>query len=73
MFEIKSLKPADAVLTSKWNKPFPVTLLPAGVGIIAAIYFADKQSQRQQQILTQIRAVMENNSKLMDEIERHSK
>lgn len=63
----------DFVLTSKWNKPFPVTLLPAGIGIIAAIYFAERQSQRQQQILSEIRAASEHNSKLVEDIEMHSK
>ncbi|CAD0087944.1 unnamed protein product [Aureobasidium vineae] len=50
----------DAVLTSKWNKPFPVTLLPSAIGVYFAVYFAEKQSERQRQILDEIRALGEN-------------
>jgi hypothetical protein len=49
----------DTVLTSKWNKPFPVTLLPSAIGVYFAVYFAEKQSERQRQILNEIRALGE--------------
>jgi len=49
----------DAVLTSKWNKPFPVTMIPSAIGVYMAIYFAEKQSERQRQILDEIRALGE--------------
>lgn len=47
---------ADAVLTSKWNKPFPVTMIPSAIGL----YMAEKQSERQRQILAEIRALGED-------------
>jgi hypothetical protein len=50
----------DTILTSKWNKPFPVTLLPSAIGVYFAVYFAEKQSERQRQILEEIRALGEN-------------
>ena len=43
----------DAILTSKWNKPFPVTMIPSAIGL----YLAEKQGERQRQILDEIRAV----------------
>ncbi|KAI5198883.1 hypothetical protein E4T42_05779 [Aureobasidium subglaciale] len=46
----------DAVLTSKWNKPFPVTMIPSAIGL----YMAEKQSERQRQILAEIRALGED-------------
>ncbi|KAI5202648.1 hypothetical protein E4T39_04658 [Aureobasidium subglaciale] len=46
----------DAVLTSKWNKPFPVTMIPSAIGL----YMAEKQSERQRQILNEIRALGED-------------
>ncbi|GAB7341013.1 hypothetical protein MBLNU457_7346t1 [Dothideomycetes sp. NU457] len=45
----------DAILTSKWNKPFPVTMIPAAIGL----YLAEKQGERQRQILAEIRALGE--------------
>jgi len=46
----------DAILTSKWNKPFPVTMIPAAIGL----YLAEKQGERQRQILAEIRALGDN-------------
>lgn len=46
---------ADAILTSKWNKPFPVTMIPSAIGL----YLAEKQGERQRQILAEIRALGE--------------
>lgn len=48
--------PLDAILTSKWNKPFPVTMIPAAIGL----YLAEKQGERQRQILAEIRALGDN-------------
>ncbi|CAD0101155.1 unnamed protein product [Aureobasidium mustum] len=58
----------DTVLTSKWNKPFPVTLLPSAIGVYFAVYFAEKQSERQQQILAEIRALGEKDMAMVKEI-----
>lgn len=49
----------DKILTSKYNKPFPVTLLPSAIGAYMAYVFAEKQGIRQQQILDDIRALAE--------------
>jgi len=46
----------DAILTSKWNKPFPVTMIPSAIGL----YLAEKQGERQRQILAEIRALGDN-------------
>ncbi|GAB7356055.1 hypothetical protein MBLNU459_g6672t1 [Dothideomycetes sp. NU459] len=61
--------PTDAVLTSKWNKPFPVTLIPSAIGL----YLADKQGERQKQILTEIRALGDKDLGKVAAIEEHPK
>lgn len=43
----------DAVLTSKFNKPFPVTLLPSAI----TFYLTEKQSVRHAQLVEEIRAL----------------
>lgn len=43
----------DSILTSKYNKPFPVTLLPSAIGCWLGL----KQGERQAQILNAIEAV----------------
>lgn len=43
----------DKILTSKYNKPFPVTLLPSAIGY----YLGVKQGERQAQILNEIQAL----------------
>jgi len=55
---------SDAVLTSKWNKPFPVTLIPSAIGL----YLAERQGERQRQILAEIRALSENDIKQVEKI-----
>jgi len=55
---------SDAVLTSKWNKPFPVTLIPSAIGL----YLAERQGERQRQILAEIRALGENDIKQVEKI-----
>ncbi|TKA24597.1 hypothetical protein B0A50_06357 [Salinomyces thailandicus] len=42
----------DAILTSKYNKPFPVTLLPSAIGY----WLGMKQGERQAQILNAVEA-----------------
>lgn len=49
----------DSILTSKYNKPFPVTLLPSAIGY----YLGLKQGERQSQVLHEIRALGEGNMK----------
>jgi len=44
---------ADKILTSKYNKPFPVTLLPSAIGY----YLGMKQGERQAQLLAEIQAL----------------
>ncbi|KAF2170277.1 hypothetical protein M409DRAFT_19880 [Zasmidium cellare ATCC 36951] len=46
-------KIVDKILTSKYNKPFPVTLLPSAIGY----YLGVKQGERQAQILMEIQAL----------------
>ncbi|KAG9695730.1 hypothetical protein KCU95_g3279, partial [Aureobasidium melanogenum] len=58
----------DRVLTSKYNKPFPVTLLPSAIGIWMVVHFAERQAERQQQILTEIKALGENDIAKVREI-----
>ncbi|KAK4569632.1 hypothetical protein LTR86_003396 [Recurvomyces mirabilis] len=48
-------KVVDAILTSKYNKPFPVTLIPSAIGY----YLGLKQGERQVQVLNEIRALGE--------------
>ncbi|KAF7197845.1 hypothetical protein HII31_00934, partial [Pseudocercospora fuligena] len=43
----------DKILTSKYNKPFPVTLLPSAIGY----YLGVKQGERQKQLLNEIQAL----------------
>lgn len=43
----------DKILTSKYNKPFPVTLLPSAIGY----YLGLKQGERQAQLLAEIQAL----------------
>ncbi|KAH0370441.1 hypothetical protein KCU65_g2560, partial [Aureobasidium melanogenum] len=58
----------DRVLTSKYNKPFPVTLLPSAIGVWMAVHFAERQAERQQQILNEIKALGENDIAKVREI-----
>ncbi|EME82568.1 uncharacterized protein MYCFIDRAFT_174129 [Pseudocercospora fijiensis CIRAD86] len=44
---------SNKILTSKYNKPFPVTLLPSAIGY----YLGVKQGERQAQILNEIQAL----------------
>ncbi|EME46498.1 hypothetical protein DOTSEDRAFT_22561 [Dothistroma septosporum NZE10] len=46
-------KVIDSILTSKYNKPFPVTLLPSTIGY----YLGLKQGERQTQLLQEIQAL----------------
>lgn len=55
-------------MTSKYNKPFPVTLLPSAIGIWMAVHFAERQAERQQQILNEIKALSENDIAKVREI-----
>ncbi|KAJ9623900.1 hypothetical protein H2203_005345 [Taxawa tesnikishii (nom. ined.)] len=59
----------NAVLTSKWNKPFPVTLIPSAIGL----YLAEKQGERQKQILAEIRALGEQDIEKVKSIAAHPK
>ena len=52
----------DAILTSKYNKPFPITLIPSAIGY----YLGLKQGERQAQVLNEIRALGEDK---MEEVE----
>ncbi|CAK3951742.1 Hypothetical predicted protein [Lecanosticta acicola] len=47
------MKFLDAILTSKYNKPFPVTLIPSAIGY----YLGVKQGERQAQLLQEIQAL----------------
>ncbi|KAH0013413.1 hypothetical protein KCU78_g9209, partial [Aureobasidium melanogenum] len=58
----------DRVLTSKYNKPFPVTLLPSATGVYMAVHYAERQGERQQQILAEIKALAENDIAAVKEI-----
>ena len=57
----------DAILTSKYNKPFPVTLLPSTIGY----YLGLKQGERQVQVLDEIRALGEGDVKGVQQIAEH--
>ncbi|KAK0265007.1 hypothetical protein B0A54_09204 [Friedmanniomyces endolithicus] len=57
-------KVVDTILTSKYNKPFPVTLLPSAIGY----YLGMKQGERQAQVLNEIRALAENDIKTVERI-----
>lgn len=58
---------ADSILTSKYNKPFPVTLLPSAIGY----YLGVKQGERQAQVLHEVRALGEGNLKAVRRIDEH--
>lgn len=60
---------ADAVLTSKYNKPFPVTLLPSAIGY----YLGLKQGERQAQVLEEIRALGDQDLATVRNIATHPK
>ena len=45
-----------------------MTLLPSAIGVYFAVYFAEKQSERQQQILAEIRALGEKDMAAVKEI-----
>ncbi|KAK3055662.1 hypothetical protein LTR09_003583 [Extremus antarcticus] len=57
-------KIVDKILTSKYNKPFPVTLLPSAIGY----YLGMKQGERQAQVLNEIRALGEGDLLGMERI-----
>ncbi|KAI7553912.1 hypothetical protein KC331_g909 [Hortaea werneckii] len=54
----------DAILTSKYNKPFPVTLLPSAIGY----WLGMKQGERQAQILNAIQAAGAEEEKRLERI-----
>ncbi|KAI7350773.1 hypothetical protein KC320_g5360 [Hortaea werneckii] len=54
----------DAILTSKYNKPFPVNLLPSAIGYWLGI----KQGERQAQILNAIHAADADQEKRLERI-----
>lgn len=58
---------ADAILTSKYNKPFPVTLIPSAIGY----YLGLKQGERQHQVLSEIRALGEGDLEEVRRIDDH--
>jgi hypothetical protein len=57
----------DAILTAKFSKPFPVTLLPSTIGY----YLGPKQGERQVQVLDEIRALGEGDVKSVQQIAAH--
>lgn len=57
----------DAILTSKFNKPFPVTLIPSAIGY----YLGLKQGERQAQVLHEIRALGEGNMQEVKRLDDH--
>lgn len=60
---------ADAILTSKYNKPFPVTLLPSAIGY----YLGLKQGERQAQLLREIQALDIHDHEKVKYISQHPK
>ncbi|TKA81251.1 hypothetical protein B0A55_02356 [Friedmanniomyces simplex] len=54
----------DTILTSKYNKPFPVTLIPSAIGYWLGV----KQGERQAQVLNEIRALAENDVAAVEKI-----
>ena len=58
---------SDAILTSKYNKPFPITLLPSTIGY----YLGLKQGERQVQVLDEIRALGEGDVRGVQQIAAH--
>lgn len=59
----------DAILTSKYNKPFPVTLLPSAIGY----YLGLKQGERQAQLLREIQALDIHDHEKVKYISQHPK
>ncbi|KAK4544289.1 hypothetical protein LTR36_004499 [Oleoguttula mirabilis] len=59
----------DAIITSKYNKPFPVTLIPSAIGY----YLGVKQGERQAQVLDEIRKLGENDMQAVERIADHPK
>ncbi|KAK5173776.1 uncharacterized protein LTR77_002457 [Saxophila tyrrhenica] len=57
----------DSILTSKYNKPFPVTLIPSAIGY----YLGMKQGERQAQVLNEIRALGKGDIKAVEHIADH--
>ncbi|KXS97331.1 hypothetical protein AC578_10716 [Pseudocercospora eumusae] len=57
----------DKILTSKYNKPFPVTLLPSAIGY----YLGVKQGERQKQLLNEIQALDIRDHKKVQYIAEH--
>lgn len=55
---------ADAIITSKYNKPFPVTLIPSAIGYWLGV----KQGERQAQVLNEIRALGKNDMQTVERI-----
>lgn len=54
----------DPILTSKYNKPFPVTLLPSAIGY----WLGYKSGQRQEQIVKEISALGKGDLAALDRI-----
>lgn len=54
----------DAILTSKWNKPFPVMLIP----FTLSFYIGRKQRIQQAEMLDQVRALAEGDLKTVRQI-----
>lgn len=59
----------DKILTSKYNKPFPVTLLPSAIGY----YLGMKQGERQAQLLTEIQALDIHDHERVKQISKNPK
>ncbi|USW53859.1 hypothetical protein Slin15195_G071780 [Septoria linicola] len=62
-------KIVDAVLTSKYNKPFPVTLLPSAIGY----YLGVQSGKKQAETLGEFRTVHQENQAMLREISNRSK
>ncbi|KAK4626056.1 hypothetical protein CLAFUW4_04298 [Fulvia fulva] len=62
-------KVIDSILTSKYNKPFPVTLLPSAIGY----YLGVKQGERQTQLLQEIQALDIHDHEKVRRISEHPK
>ncbi|PPJ51425.1 hypothetical protein CBER1_09346 [Cercospora berteroae] len=54
----------DRILTSKYNKPFPVTLLPSAIGY----YLGVQSGKKQAETLAEFRKVHEENQAMLKEI-----
>ncbi|CAK1357570.1 hypothetical protein CB0940_07707 [Cercospora beticola] len=57
-------KLVDRILTSKYNKPFPVTLLPSAIGY----YLGVQSGKKQAETLAEFRKVHEENQAMLKEI-----